>query len=274
MTSAIASGPRPVGEYLPMFELNDLCHRLLRSIVTAPLAWQSPPQLATRLGIGLDDATDALADLDVSGWIDPWEMGDLLYVTLSPRGAERLRVRLVTVGRSEGMRWGSIDDPEPYPARSLGRHEGLSALDFVADPTPSPEQAAESAERMARIARGRADAGLADWVNFLPRPTILYGSGLTPWPGPKRHRAGECPGCGSRPLPESAYCLVCDRWGLDHCLATHRAHLASPRPIRNPSSPSANPSAAKAARRAKRRRKWAAIQISGHQKAARSRASR
>jgi hypothetical protein len=121
-----------------MFELNDLCHRLLQAIVSAPLAWQSPPQLATRLGLDLDATTDALADLDLAGWIDPWEMGEITYVTLSPAGAERLRVRLVLIGRSDAMRWSSLDDPEPEPPRASGRHEGMSALDFVSDPARAP----------------------------------------------------------------------------------------------------------------------------------------
>jgi hypothetical protein len=239
-----------------MFELNDLCHRLLQAIVSAPLAWQSPPQLATRLGLDLDATTDALADLDLAGWIDPWEMGEITYVTLSPAGAERLRVRLVLIGRSDAMRWSSLDDPEPEPPRASGRHEGMSALDFVSDPAPGPDLALEIAEIAHQVSNDKFAANNPTWIDSLPRPLLLLGSGLSPWPGPGRDPMRPCPGCGSRPISELAYCLVCDRWGLDYRLATRKVRICVPRPNRNPMPPPHNPSDAKAARRAKRRRKW------------------
>ena len=247
---------KSAGKISPMYELNDLCHRLLQAIVSAPLAWQTPAKLATLLGLDVGAASDALADLEVSGWIDPWEMGDTLYVTLSPGGADRLRVRLVMIGRSDAMRWASIDDPEPLPPRASGRHVGLSALDFVADPAPGPDMALDAAERATRISSEKKAAGNAAWIDLLPRPSRLLGSGLTPWPGPRRDPAHVCLGCGSLPLSESSYCLVCDRWGLDHCLAAIKTRVAGPKTVRNPAQPSTGPSAAKSARRAKRRRKW------------------
>jgi len=257
MIPRVASGAGSAGRLSSMLPLNDPCYRLLQAIVSAPLAWQAPTQLAVQLGLALDDISDTIADLDAAGWLDPWEMGDAMFVTLSPSGAERMRVRLVMIGRSDAMRWSSIDEPEPEPPRVSGRHQGLSSLDFIADPNPGPEEAAEAAERALRLARQKADAGDGNSMDMLPRPRFLVGSGLTPWPGPTRQPANPCPACGSRPLAESAYCLVCDRWGLDHLMTSQKMRKPASRPTRNPVNPSTNPSAPKAARKEKRRRRWA-----------------
>ncbi len=93
-----------------------------------------------------------------------------------------------------------------------------------------------------------------------PRPAILLGSALTPWPGPLAAKGRICPGCRSKPISERAYCLVCDRWGLDHLLAGPGSQSAStPRARRvTPNAPSdAALAAAKAARKETHRRKLA-----------------
>jgi hypothetical protein len=93
-----------------------------------------------------------------------------------------------------------------------------------------------------------------------PRPTVLLGSGLTPWPGPLAAKGRICPGCRSGPISERAYCLVCDRWGFDYMLAGPGGQPgATPRPRRaTPNAPSdAALAAAKAARKEKHRRKLA-----------------
>ena len=129
-----------------MFEHSDLCLRLLRALTAGPVAWQTPAQLASKVGGPRAAALDALSDLDVTGWLAPWELDGELYVTLTPHAAERLGVRLVPAGRSETVRWVPLDDPEPCP-RAPGRGQGdVDALDLIPDPAPGPEAEAEAAE--------------------------------------------------------------------------------------------------------------------------------
>jgi hypothetical protein len=273
-----------------MNNLPDNWQRLLHSIVAGPLGWQTPAQLAAQLGLDLDTTHDILAGLDLGGWLEPWETGATLYITLSPLAAERARVRLTPVRFESGavsdsaMHWISIDEPVSSPRARGCSDEDREYLDCFIDPSPGPEAELEAAERDARIAERKLDAGDARWHHFLPRPTILLGVGLTPWPGPRQHQGPDCPACGSKPISESAYCLICDRWGLDHVFADHmktsRARhpggktnpisasptvaktipLSSP-PVRGktypiPSRPTLDQSeAAKAGRKAKRRRK-------------------
>ena len=237
--------------------LDDLSSRLLRAVVSAPIAWQTPAELAERLGQAIDPTSDALADLDIDGWLDPWEVDDTVYVTLSPRAAEQLRVRLTQVGRSDNFRWTSLLEPEPMPPLARGRGQGNGAmLDIVADPTPGPEAIAEASERAQELAEAKAAAGDASWLDWLPRPKILLGLGLSPWPGPVRDPSLACPACGSEPIDATAYCLVCDRWGLDHLLKTRKT-LRSGMRLRPPIEARPDEAAhAKAARKAKRSRRF------------------
>lgn len=205
-----------------MQDLPAFSRRLLDALADAPLAWQTPEQLARLLGADFETTCDAVADLDASGWLDPWELDGTIHVILSPRAAERLRVRLVPIGRSERFRWSSLDDPEPAQVVTGRSHGGATLLDLLADPTPGPELLAEASERAEGLAAARAEAGVRPREEFLPRPKILLGLGLTPWPGPRAEPTRVCPGCRSAALDETAYCLVCDRWGLDHRLKPRR----------------------------------------------------
>jgi hypothetical protein len=248
----------------PMFGSTDNSRHLLDAIVAGPIGWQTPQQLATRLGLELNQTADLIADLNAQQWLDPWETEQELYVTLSPRAAERLNVRLVQVGRSEVMRWRSWDDPELPQPRSLTRSAGRAdALELIADPSPGPEAEAMAAERAERLVAIEEDPADSKWFETLPRPTILLGLGLTPWPGPRRSPEKSCPGCGSDPISETSYCLVCDRWGLDHLLARARQKgRPNSAPQRStpttPADAARAVSAAKAARKARRQCKWGA----------------
>jgi hypothetical protein len=241
-----------------MFDLSEICLRLLRALTAAPIAWLTPAQLASRIGGPRESAFDALADLDASGWLDPWEADGEFYVTLTPHAAERLGVRLVPAGRSDTLRWVPVNDPEPCP-RAPGRGQGdVDALDLIPDPAPGPEAEVEAAERAERMVHRHPRGVHVASEPSLPRPTILLGSGLTPWPGPVEAKARICPGCLSGPIPERAYCLVCDRWGLDDILnGTGGPPASTSRPRRRtPNAPSdAALAAAKAARKEKHRRK-------------------
>ena len=242
-----------------MNDLTELGHRVLRTIVSAPIAWLAPIQIAVRLGGDRDKTLDAVADLDAAGWLEPWELEGDIYVILTPRAAEHLGVRLAPGGRSDTMRWVSIDETEPCP-RVPGRGQGdVDALDLIPDSAPGPEAEAVAAERAERIARHPDRSGDASDLSTLPRPSILLGSGLTPWPGPRMHPGHACPGCGSKPIAEKAYCLVCDRWGLDHLLMASRGKVPPVRPSRpTPNQPrDVTAQAARAARKEKHRRKLA-----------------
>ena len=241
-----------------MNDLSDLCQRVLRALIAAPIAWQAPIQIAAKLGGDRDATLDAIADLDSAGWLAPWEMDGDLHVILTPLAAERLGVKLVPAGKSETMRWAPIDDPEPNP-RAPGRGQGdVDALDLIPDPSPGPEEEAEASERAERLVRLSAQDVEASMLSTLPRPSILLGSGLTPWPGPSESNGRACPGCGSEPISEKAYCLVCDRWGLDPLLAALQGKAQTAhRPRRpTPNAPSGLAQrTARAARKAKHCRK-------------------
>jgi hypothetical protein len=240
-----------------MNDLSEPCRRVLTALIAAPVAWLTPSHLAARAGGNRDATYDALAELDSAGWLDPWEIDGDVYVTLSTFAAERLAVRLVPGGKSDTMRWVPISDPEPCP-RVLGRSQGVE-FDLIVDSRPGPDMEAEVAERAERLARRPAetapDSAPGEKKATLPHPSILLGSGLTPWPGPGQSRGPVCPGCKSEPISEKAYCLVCDRWGLDALLAA-RADVA---PVRR-ATPNSRPAcgdrcAAKLARKEKHRRK-------------------
>ena len=242
-----------------MNDLSEHCQRVLRALIAAPIAWLAPTQIAARLGGDRETTYDALADLEAAGWLDPWEMEDDLYITLSTYGAERLRVQLVPGGRSDTMRWASIDDRQPSP-RAAGRGQGdVDALDLIPDSSPGPEAEAEAAERAERLVHRSETAGEPPALSTLPRPSILLGSGLTPWPGPGESRGPSCPGCGSRPIPEKAYCLVCDRWGLDPLLDATRASRPRrvARPTPNVPATATDVASARAALKQRQRRKLA-----------------
>ncbi len=179
--------------------------RVLKAVAGGPLAWSTPREVAEALGDGVEQTTDTLASLNVAGWVDVWEREEGLVVTLSALAAERLGLRLVEYGRLELPRWVSLNDHEPYPMRARRVLSGTRSaeLEFLFDPYPSPDEAAEAAEAIA--SDGKLDR----------RPTLIVGQGLTPWPGPEEGRDRSCPACGDAYLPTHAYCLHCDRSGRD-----------------------------------------------------------
>lgn len=215
-----------------MYDIPQSWKDVLQAMVLGPVAWQAPADLAGALGSDLDAMTDLLVELETSGWIEIWEYDDVLVVTLSALGSERLGVRLIEVG-SEGLpRWGFVGDPEPPSPRAKGvaREARSAELLSAVDSSPGPALAAEVAEQAATSAQRTQGT-----VHF-PRPTQLIGQRLTPWPGPADRGAASlpCPACKGASLRPHMYCLYCDRWGLDHCLTlpanrrpTHRKALAT-----------------------------------------------
>ena len=212
-----------------MVEMPETWGRVIGALLGGAMAWRTPGEVAGALGWDDGAATDVLAELDVAGWLAVWEVEGGPVVTLSPLGAGRLGVRLVEVGAAEVARWAKAGDPEPPRprARHVCSRRRAAEMDFVVDPYPTPDEAWEIAERGMRMAESpRESAHPADPHSAiriphpaLPYPTLLIGQGLTPWPGPGREPSAPCPACGERPLGHHAYCLCCDRWGLDGLLA-------------------------------------------------------
>jgi hypothetical protein len=203
-----------------MAVLPDAWLLVLNALLEAPVAWQSPAEIGAAIGRGEEEVTDLLCDLDLAGWLSVWETESGPLVTLSALAAERLCVRLVEIGAAATLRWARAGDPDPPPVRSKNvcLSERAASLEYVADPGLSPDLAAERGERAEARARGpHTDpaAARATRREEPPRPTLLVGLSLTPWPGPREAPESACPACRGRTLGPQMYCLYCDRWGLD-----------------------------------------------------------
>jgi len=280
-----------------MVEMPETWGRVIGALVGGVFAWRTPGEVAGTLGWGEGVTTDVLASLDADGWLAVWEVEGGPLVTLSPLGADRLGVRLVEVGYDEVARWAPAGDPEPPRPRARHVCAGRRAadMDFVVDPQPGPDEALADAEWGIREAECRdgpapgpgpdpdpdadADHAIRLRRTAFPFPSLLIGQGLCPWPGPGRDPAAPCPACRERPIRPHAYCLCCDRWGLDGLLAAtrrdgpgrpagpgSRARAAPPRhfPLANPDAPPGSASASmpgqaeRDRRKARRRRKMQA----------------
>jgi hypothetical protein len=221
-----------------MVEMPEEWEPILNALIASPDACQSPAELAEALGSSVEETTDLLSAMDVSGWISVWDCDAGPIVTLSALAAERLQVVLIEQGPDETPRWARAGDPIPSPprAKNVCRSERYAGLAGVPDPALTPDLAAERAERAerlaARAASSRTDHPPQFRVEDLPFPSLVLGQGLTPWPGPGQFSHADCPACGDRALLPHVYCLCCDRWGLDASLATivKQSHAARPQP--------------------------------------------
>jgi hypothetical protein len=236
-----------------MVDLTENGRYLVAAILAAPIAWQSPAELAGATGFGQEETTDLLAVLDDEGWLSAWERPEGVVVTLSVAAASRLEVRLVETGPEQTPRWAWRAEPEPPEPRAQGVFRGgrVAMLELVVDSRPRPDQLADRAEEAAARASASTDPRVPIRAEILPRPTILVGTGLSPWPGPGDGRKVLCPACRSRRLGPSTYCLCCDRWGLDHLLGGEPAPL--PAPNRDPREDARKRDQERRARKEKRR---------------------
>ncbi|WP_435010930.1 hypothetical protein P12x_002220 [Tundrisphaera lichenicola] len=236
-----------------MVDVKEDGRALLEALLAAPVAWQTPEELARATGFGLDETLDLLAALDDEGWLSAWERPEDLVVTLSLAAASRLAVRLVESGPELTPKWAGCSDPEPPAPRAVGVFRGAqqAALELVVDHRPGPDDAVEPSQGFS----GRSTPSGAREPS-LPRPTILLGTGLSPWPGPVLDRGKTCPACRSGRLGPSTYCLCCDRWGLDHLLRDGRA--LRPAPARDPAEDDRKRELDRRSRREKRRARRAA----------------
>jgi hypothetical protein len=205
-----------------MFEILDDWKLILDILIAAPVAWQSPADIAAALGRGVDETTDVLSVMDEADWLTVWEVEPGPLITLSALAAHRLKVVLVEEGPEETPRWARANQPIAEPARASNAAvlDERAGLDRLPDSEPSAEHAAEYFERRsARFVARRLSPSVPFEVDDLPLPILLLGQNLTPWPGPQvLTRADVCPACAGAPLGPYAYCLGCDRWGLDEVL--------------------------------------------------------
>ena len=186
---------------------------VMKALIGAPLAWQTPTQLASALGTDLEAMLDLLCNLDAAGWLDVWEDQDGPLITLSPLSAALLCVRIVEVGPSEAPRWAGSGDPDPPPLRSRGVFSSARSadLEYVIDPSSLIEIDVEEVAAGGEETEARAKARL----KYEPRPRIFIGTSLSPWPGPSEIKKAICPACEEKVLRTPMYCLYCDRWGCD-----------------------------------------------------------
>jgi hypothetical protein len=244
-----------------MVELSEIWSTVMNALIEGPVAWRSPAEIASTIGLDEAGTTDILCELDVAGWVEVWESASGPLVTLSALAAERLAVRLVEFGPGETPRWARTGEPDPRPARpkNVCTSARAASLDFVPDPMESPEvglERFESVEARANARRGQP-AGQTQ-TEDLPRPTHLVGVGLTPWPGPSQNveDLARCPACGSRKLRPEMYCIYCDRWGSDGLLKPGLiAKTNSGRPGRQSVAESVQSERERAKRKAKRKRR-------------------
>jgi hypothetical protein len=197
----------------------ELWIRIIEAIAEGPSAWMTPKALASTLGVDEDEMLDEVASMDVSGLLELWEHAEGLVLTLSALSADRFGFRLTEHGPFCQLRWARIGEPEPTPppARHVVRGSSSASFAFLIDPRPGPEAQAEVSLQAERYRASQLTEAASRNVDRAepPRPTILIGTGLIPWPGPFSTDSGRCPACDSRLLPPNAYCLYCDRWGMD-----------------------------------------------------------
>lgn len=247
-----------------MVELSEAWGRVIGALVRGEVAWQGPEEIASAVGRSIEETMDELAEMDAAGWLEVWERESGPVVTLSALGAERLRVRLVETGADATPRWALAGDPDPPEprARHVCSAAQAAALDFVVDPHPSADLEVEGLEQAALRARA-ASPRPDEKAVVLPRPTVLLGQRLSPWPGPRPAPAATCPVCGGEPIASNVYCLYCDRWGLDARLASTQAPLSHnrsnrPRVVAPPPNPVQAASTARNRRKARIRAKLTA----------------
>lgn len=183
----------------------------LWALVDGPASWRSAPDLGDATGLGPDLLAE-LADLDAGGWLEIADGDDGPLVMLSALGAERLGVRLFEQAE-DSYRWVPLSDPWPpeRQARESPRHVAPTDIEGLVDPAPGPAELARRSEQSGRWGEDVPDGEP-------PRPSILIGLALSPWPTSPPDPDRPCPGCRGRHLPPSWCCLVCLRWGLDHTL--------------------------------------------------------
>jgi hypothetical protein len=200
---------------------------ILDVLIAAPIAWQTPREIAAALACEVETTSDLLCEMDLEGWIAVWDGENEPRITLTPLAAERLGVSIVEFGAQLSPRWARAGDPVPAETRPTHIHslEQHARPDQMLDPYDSPDLAAENSERLERRAASlRKRPARLSHIDDLPCPIHLLGSGLTPWPGPAELQTRSCcPACGDRPLAPHVYCLCCNRWGLDDLLAILRA---------------------------------------------------
>lgn len=219
-------------------------HALLDALGTGEVLRRTVEAIASAAGLSPDLAADLLARLDAAGFVDVDDPGPGAdgppTACLSAYGALRLGRHAVESGDS--YRWADAPRPGPrhrrqplqvgFPEAVLDgedlRGNRVNGWSPLIDPGAiDPADAAERAEAMPP----RPGAGRDPYPRLAPpgdprRPTLLLGL-RADWCEPRR-LDDPCPGCRGEPLPRHAYCLLCDRWGLDADNRPPRSHHHAP----------------------------------------------
>lgn len=204
---------------------------ILSAIVDGARAWSTPAGLLASVGCEPGELEHAINELHANSLIEPWGG----RWTLSALSAELLAVELADDGGVVGReRWAPVGRPPRRPSRD---DVGPDPVGSLVDPGPGPAELAS--DRIDAESRPRRP-GPAD-PDRLPRPTVLLAGCASTWseatqhdpppprgrPRPRRRKpAGVCSACKGSPLPRSAYCLRCDRWGWDDVVRSRRPRRA------------------------------------------------
>lgn len=184
-------------------------------------------EVADRASLDLWTFDLATGELVEAGLVDPSQI-DRAYLSLTPFAAESLGLR---IGRSTGglasLVWvAATARPARERVRPIKRTKARDYSREVLSDDPDPfdqvvaiEAIEEYLERILAEVTGRPLR-----KDEFPRPSILL-SGCRSWQSDPIDRSAECPSCrrtGEASVGSSAYCLRCDRWGLDWILARLR----------------------------------------------------
>lgn len=224
------------------YTLTDNELSLINGIIDAPIAWQTPDELAEATGLGIVETLACLCDLMLAGWVDHWFRDGEAHphVTLSALGAVRLGVRLEERGPGEVLVW-SHESASIRSRRRPGRaarartEANAELLGQAPDRQPTPAALAEALDELQLQLQDRARRKhRARRIEELPNPTVLVGMadpaylpkddfarrnprmgscGVSYPQNLQKERA--CKGCGGRDLKPSWVCPRCSRWGLD-----------------------------------------------------------
>lgn len=126
---------------------------ILEALIGAPLAWQTPDQLADLAGLGIDRTLDALAGLDEAGWVEAFEAWPAgAAATFTARGAAALGLRIIEVGMNEVPRWARPGAPEPPAPAAFGvfaNYRGPAGLECALEGRElPPDEALDLQERI------------------------------------------------------------------------------------------------------------------------------
>ena len=168
-----------------MVELTTSGRALIEALIAGPVAWRSPVRLAGATGLGLEETTDHLADLDAGGWLAAWERPGRPGGHALGRGRLRARPPTRRVRPGPGAPVGPAVRARAVAASGLGlfRGERAAMLDWWSTPGPRPT-GSSSGPRRPRPAPAMLAGPVGPAARRVPPPARRSWSGPASRPGP------------------------------------------------------------------------------------------